>query len=87
MGDWVFGCDICQDVCPVGGNSAPATLPEFAANRLDAALPELTALLELSDEQFRGRFQGRAIMRAKRAGLARNPFVALGNLGNPAAVP
>src|SRR6185312_15764507 len=60
---------------------------EFAPASLDAALPELTALLALSEADFLARFQGRAIMRAKRAGLARNACVALGNLGDRRAVP
>ncbi len=87
MGDWVFGCDLCQDVCPVGGGREGAALPEFAPATLDAALPELTALLSLSQEEFHSRFQGRAIVRAKRAGLARNACVALGNIGDAGAVP
>jgi epoxyqueuosine reductase len=85
MGDWVFGCDLCQDACPVGAGGEAVSLPEFAPADLDAALPELTALLRLTEDEFLGRFQGRAVMRAKRAGLARNACVALGNLGNPEA--
>src|SRR5579883_1389941 len=87
MGDWVFGCDLSQDVCPVGRGHTGTSLPELAPAGLEAALPELTGLLALSEEEFRDCFQGRAIMRAKRAGLARNACVALGNLGDPAAVP
>lgn len=87
LGDWVFGCDLCQDACPVGRGAADAALPEFRPASLDAALPELTDLLRLSEEQFRARFAGRAIMRARRTGLARNACVALGNLGDPRAVP
>ncbi|HLZ72387.1 MAG TPA: tRNA epoxyqueuosine(34) reductase QueG [Dehalococcoidia bacterium] len=87
LGDWVFGCDLCQDVCPVGGGHEGASLPEFSPATLDAALPELTGLLALTEERFRARFQGRAIMRAKRAGLARNVCVALGNLGDARAEP
>jgi epoxyqueuosine reductase len=87
LGDWVFGCDLCQDACPVGAGRTEQTLTEFRPAGLDAALPELTALLVLSEEAFRARFQGRALMRAKRAGLARNACVALGNLGDARAVP
>jgi epoxyqueuosine reductase len=87
LGDWVFGCDLCQDVCPVARGHEASALEEFRPADVDAALPVLTALLELDDGQFRERFQGRAIMRAKRAGLARNACVALGNLGDPAAIP
>lgn len=87
MGDWVFGCDLCQDACPVGRGGEASSLPEFAPASLDAALPELTVLLALTDEQFLERFRGRAVMRAKRAGLARNACIALGNLGDPSSVP
>ena len=87
LGDWVFGCDLCQDACPVGANGRTDALDEFAPASLDAALPELTALLALSENEFRDRFQGRAVMRAKRAGLARNACIALGNLGDSRAEP
>lgn len=87
LGDWVFGCDLCQDVCPVGRGHEGVSLPEFQPTTLEAALPELTGLLVLSEDEFRERFQGRAIMRAKRAGLVRNACIALGNLGAGAAVP
>jgi len=87
LGDWVFGCDLCQDACPVGRGEADSALPEFRPNSLEEALPELTSLLALSEEEFRARFAGRAIMRAKRTGLVRNACVVLGNLGEPRAVP
>ena len=94
VGDWVFGCDICQDVCPVNrkaqpggwaagdeGNSALSW-----ASGVDSVL-SLTELLELSEDDFRARFAGTSIMRAKRDGMQRNACVALGNLGDRAAVP
>ena len=86
VGDWVFGCDICQDVCPVNRKSAHGVEPAFR-QRHDFAAPQLLPLLELSDEQFRERFRGSPIKRAKRVGLQRNACVALGNIGDPAAVP
>ena len=86
VGDWVFGCDICQDVCPVNRKSAQGGEPAFRQRR-DFAAPQLLPLLELSDEQFSERFRGSPIKRAKRVGLQRNVCVALGNIGDPAAVP
>ena len=86
VGDWVFGCDICQDVCPVNRKSAHGGEPAFRQRR-DFAAPQLLPLLELTDEQFRERFRGSPIKRAKRVGLQRNACVALGNIGDPAAVP
>jgi epoxyqueuosine reductase len=71
MGEWVFGCDVCQDVCPY--NTSSRTPP---ANAMD-----LTELLALDDDAFRERFRGTPIKRAKRRGLARNAAIALGNAG------
>ena len=86
MGDWVFGCDICQEVCPVNRKAAPSREVEFR-KRHDFDAPELIPLLRLDEEGFRQRFNGSPIRRAKLAGLQRNVCVALGNIGDAAAVP
>jgi epoxyqueuosine reductase len=86
IGNWVFGCDLCQDVCPVNRKAQSARIPELRERRAGPAL-ELLPLLELTEEEFQGRFRGTAIMRAKLEGLQRNACVALGNLGDPVAVP
>ena len=86
IGSWVFGCDICQDVCPVNRKAVATLDPEFSPGR-DVAAPDLLALLELTDEEFAERFRYSPIKRAKRIGLQRNAVVALGNIGDPAAVP
>ena len=86
MGDWVFGCDICQEVCPVNRKAAPSREVEFR-KRHDFDAPELIPLLSLDEEGFRRRFEGSPIRRAKLAGLQRNVCVALGNIGDVAAVP
>ena len=86
MGDWVFGCDICQDVCPVNRKAASASDPAFQ-KRHDFDAPELLPLLELDDEEFRERFRNSPIKRTKRTGLQRNVCVALGNLGDVRAIP
>jgi len=86
-GDWLFGCDICQDVCPVPGAHTVAPLPEFAPAGVEAAAPALLPLLDLSEDGFRAMFAGRAVMRAKREGLVRNACIALGNIGDEAAIP
>ena len=85
MYDWVFGCDICQDVCPVNVKAAYTREQAFKVRRF--ASLELVALLEMTEEQFRERFQNSPIKRAKRVGLQRNACVALGNSGDAAAVP
>jgi len=91
MGDNIFGCDICQDVCPHNANVAsrlPAGdgHPEFRAQVI-AARPALLPLLQITEEQFRARFAGKPVRRAKREGLRRNVAIALGNSGQPAALP
>jgi len=78
IGNWVFGCDVCQQVCPWNGD-APAPDPQ--------ANPWLPSWLEMSEPDFRERFGGTALVRPKRRGLARNAAVALGNTANAAAVP
>jgi epoxyqueuosine reductase len=87
MGEWIFGCDICQDVCPYNARPTLTRLPEFEPASPERALPELIPLLELDDAAFRERFRGSPVLRAKRWGLQRNVCVALGNSGDPAAVP
>ncbi|MET0153343.1 MAG: tRNA epoxyqueuosine(34) reductase QueG [Candidatus Binatia bacterium] len=85
IGDWVFGCDLCQEACPVNDTGRPDGLPEFSATRSDDAFPDLVELLSLSEAEFRKRFAGRPLLRAKYAGLLRNACVALGNLGDARA--
>ena len=81
LGNWIFGCDVCQEVCPWNEKMRP---PSPDDERLTPYLPDLLAL---DDEGFRDRFRGSAVKRAKREGLARNVAVVLGNTGDPAAVP
>ena len=87
MGNHIYGCDVCQEVCPWNvkfGQFAPAE--RFEA-RDDRVAPELLSLIALDDEGFRERFRGSAIKRTKRRGLLRNVAVALGNWGDSRAVP
>lgn len=87
LGDWVFGCDICQEVCPYTGAAADAPDPAFLPRDLENAYPSLSGLLSMSNQSFRNRYRGTAVLRARRAGMARNAAVALGNSGDEAAVP
>jgi epoxyqueuosine reductase len=86
MGDWAFGCDVCQDVCPYNRRHAASRVPEFAAASPEAAQPVLCELLTLDEAAFRRRYRGSPLLRAKRWGLQRNACVALANSGSPAAV-
>jgi epoxyqueuosine reductase len=86
MGTHIFGCDICQAVCPWNHKAPESSEPAFLP-RAGFAAPELIPLLCLSGEEFRARFRGSPITRAKRRGLLRNVAVALGNLRDPRALP
>lgn len=114
MGNLIFGCDICQQVCPVNkivekrlgfrkhidepvqdqarkDSREPSTQShrheEFRPRAGIGSSPELIPLLSLTEEQFRERFRLSPIRRTKRRGLLRNVCVALGNSGDPRAVP
>ncbi len=107
MGNLIFGCDICQQVCPVNivaerrlglrhdGKTASASSQlvqlrpraEFRSRAGTGSNPELIPLLALTEEEFRERFRHSPIRRTKRRGLLRNVCVALGNSGDPQAVP
>ena len=81
-GDWVFGCDICQMVCPWNRFAAPEGDPAFNP-REDRSNPRLTQELELTPMEFNRKFKDSPIQRAKRRGYLRNVAVALGNEGKP----
>jgi epoxyqueuosine reductase len=78
MGEWLFGCDVCQDVCPWNHRAPISTEPAFQP--LDGTNPlELAALFDLDDAAFRTRFRHTPLWRAKRRGLLRNAAIVLGN--------
>lgn len=88
MGDWIFGCDICQIVCPW---NEPG---EEAHSILEALLPRkelidinLIEELDLNQERFSARFKGSPIKRTKRRGYLSNVAIALGNRGENDAIP
>jgi len=81
MGRHVFGCDICQDVCPWNRKRRHRGGRAFEP-RPGAVAPDLGALAGLDDEAFRERFRLSPVKRAKRRGLLRNVAVALGNAGH-----
>lgn len=88
IGEWVFGCDVCQDVCPFNRFASDTAWPELRPEAGVGPLLDLTELLSLgTNEQFRKRFRGTALMRAKRRGLLRNAAVVAANVGATAAVP
>ncbi|MEM7437518.1 MAG: tRNA epoxyqueuosine(34) reductase QueG [Myxococcota bacterium] len=82
LGSWVFGCDVCQDVCPYN-RGAQAGVAPLAAFEPDARWDgvDAEALLTMDDERFRAWSQGSPVKRATREGLARNAALVLGNRG------
>jgi epoxyqueuosine reductase len=86
LGGWLFGCDVCQEVCPWNRKAPPGVEPSLLPR------PELEALdpaelLRLTGDEFRLRFRGTALARCKRGGLVRNAALVLGNCGGAAALP
>ncbi len=89
MGTWAFGCDLCQEACPINHRLAPQPLDVTTASTLSGPVPhpDLVECLGLTDAEFNARFRGTAVARTGRAGLARNCAIALGNAGDDAALP
>jgi epoxyqueuosine reductase len=87
LGDWVFGCDVCQEVCPYTKAVTVDADPAFAPRTIDNAYPSLAMLMSMSQDQFTSLFAGTPVTRAKRRGLARNAAVALGNVGSEDDLP
>ena len=86
IGRHVFGCDICQDVCP-WNRKAPATSADEFQPREKLVNPPLDWLAEMGAEEFRTAFRGSPIRRAKLSGLRRNAVIAMGNSGDEKFVP
>ncbi|GAC1479013.1 MAG: tRNA epoxyqueuosine(34) reductase QueG [Candidatus Dormibacteria bacterium] len=91
IGDWIFGCDLCQEVCPINAyprraypeaSSVDAFSPTVVSGR-----PLLEGLLALDEQGFLTRFRNSAVWRTRRAGLLRNACIALGNAGERSSVP
>ncbi len=86
MGRHIFGCDICQDVCP-WNRKAPATEIEDLQPRPELVNPALERLAEISAKEFRGTFRKSPLSRAKRSGIRRNATIAMGNSKNREFLP
>lgn len=100
IGPRVFGCDVCQQVCPVNtklarerrglgpsGGRARGLAQASGQASDDSGLSDLALILRMNEDDFRRQFRDRALFRAKRAGMQRNLAVALGNSRSPGVVP
>ena len=90
MGTWIFGCDLCQEVCPVNAYPRRAEPDPAAVDAFGPGVsgrPLLEGLLLLDEDGFRERFRRSAIWRTRRAGLLRNACIALGNVAERQSVP
>jgi len=85
LGNWVFGCDICQQVCPWNQRF----VDQGNSNQVDISLkePDLISELTYTPEEFNRKFKGNPVKRAKRRGYLRNVAVALGNSKSAAGIP
>jgi epoxyqueuosine reductase len=86
IGDWLFGCDLCQDVCPWNRKSPTTDDPVFQP-RADLAPADALDMLRLTRDEFRLRFRNSPLARPGYNGLRRNAAIVLGNSGDAAAVP
>jgi epoxyqueuosine reductase len=88
VGDWVFGCDVCQDVCPYNRTSLPSgeqTEPFAAGDRWDAM--DAAGLLTVGEDAFDEWARGSPVKRPGREGMARNAALVLGNTGDKRHLP
>jgi epoxyqueuosine reductase len=87
VGDWIFGCDLCQDVCPFNARAFDTRWPELRAERGAGAWLGLDDVLRLDAAAFKARFAETPLARSKRRGLLRNACVVAGNSGDERLAP
>jgi epoxyqueuosine reductase len=87
VGDWIFGCDVCQDVCPWNVSFAKPARDDPFARREDLSGLDPAEILGLDESAFRGRYSGTSLMRARFDGMRRNACIVLGNRGDACALP
>lgn len=87
LGDWIFGCDVCQDVCPWNHKSSTPVPPGRFESREDLRGLDPLEVLAMDEVTFRARYSGTSLMRARWQGMRRNACVVLGNRGDEAALP
>ncbi|QFP76309.1 tRNA epoxyqueuosine(34) reductase QueG [Deinococcus sp. AJ005] len=85
MGEWLFGCDVCSEVCPWSQKAGP--LAELLRPQPELAHPDLSAFFGIGEREFNRRFAGTAFLRPRRKGMARNALTVLGNTRAPEGWP
>jgi epoxyqueuosine reductase len=86
VGDWIFGCDICQEVCPWSRSFGTPVPEQRFGRRADLEALDAAEILASDEHSFRARFSGTALMRAKWQGMRRNACLVLGNSGRDEAL-
>jgi epoxyqueuosine reductase len=84
--DWIFGCDICQQVCPWNQTHARPVGPERFERRDDLRGLDPLSILAMDEQEFRATYSGTPLMRAKWEGMRRNACIVLGNRRDPSAL-
>ncbi len=87
IGNWIFGCDDCQECCQHMNRLIPPQSHQFLEYSPQTSAPLLVELMGMDESEFRKRFKGTPIIRAKRRGLLRNVAIALGNSHDPSVLP
>lgn len=86
-GDWLFGCDVCQDVCPWNERFPTPRADDPFERRADLGALDPRELVAMGEAEFRRRYSGTPLMRARWDGMRRNACIVLGNRRDPAGVP
>ena len=87
MGNWIYGCDVCQAVCPWQRFAQPTRVRPFQSAGMDSVAPMLLDVIEMDEDTFRQQYKGSPISRIGRRRLLRNVAVASGNWRDVQAVP
>lgn len=88
IGEWVYGCDVCQDVCPFNARAKESKWPEFTADKGVGPWVSLSEILTCPDQTtFKKKWGHTPLLRAKRKGLIRNACIAAGNSGEESLIP
>jgi len=87
IGDWIFGCDVCQEVCPWNHRERPGAPDEPLERRADLAALDPERILAMDETEFRARYSGSSLMRARWDGMRRNACLVLGNQRRPGSAP